>query len=141
MSAGASIFVHPAAGLIGEPWTPERNCWWLVREYFARCRGLALPELADLGAALRASRWRRADDAPRADDIVLMRAPLDARHVGVMLAADARLWVLHCDGGPLPGGARCWGGVVWQPQELLIGAGYRDFEFWRLGDAAEAGAA
>lgn len=138
MSALPPIALHPAAGLIGEPWTPERNCWWLVREYFARCRGLALPELYELGAAVRASAWRRADDAPRADDIVLMRTWLASRHVGVMLAADERLWVLHCDGGPLPGSARCWGGVVWQPLEMLIGAGYGGFEFWRLGGEAEA---
>lgn len=134
MSAQANT-PHPAAALIGERWTPEHNCWWLVREYFARCRALALPEIDALAAGVRASGWRPVQGIPQADDIVLMRAPEGTRHVGVMLAADARLWVLHSDGGMVRATHqdwRCWGGVVWQPIALLIGAGYRDFEFWRF---------
>lgn len=126
---------NAAAALIGHPWTPETNCWWLVREYFARCRGIALPDLAGLGRGVRATGWRPVVCGSHgADDIILMRGPSGARHVGVMLAADARLAVLHCDGGlcTTPRGTTApWGGVVWQPLADLAASGYRDFEFWR----------
>ncbi len=99
-----------AAGLIGHPWLPERNCWWLVREWFKRLGGPELPEV-DVGddspdnvaAIVRvcsAGGLRPVRGEPRALDIALVRNPASGRrHVGVLLVADGRLQMLHSEGG------------------------------------------
>lgn len=131
--------MHWAHRLIGTPWTPEHNCWWLVRHYFAARHGVQLPALA-IGAAgnaaallraARASGWQLVarNGEPQEDDVVLMRGPRGRRHAGVIIRADGRAGVLHSDGALCQGVPR--GHVVFQPLADAAADGYRQFEFWR----------
>lgn len=135
--------MHWAHALIGTPWTPERNCWWLVCHYFDARHGVQMPALA-IGAeanalsdsnvaallqAAQASGWRPATGAPREDDVVLMRGPLGGRHVGVMVAANGIVGVLHSDGLLTPRGPR--GHVVFQTLAEAMADGYGAHEVWR----------
>lgn len=135
MTTPAMHWAHP---LIGTPWTPERNCWWLVCHYFAARHGVQMPALAiggdDNAAAIlraaQASGWRPAQGgSPQEDDVVLMRGPLGGRHIGVIVEADGLVGVLHSDGCLTPRGPR--GGVVFQSLAAAAADGYRAFEFWR----------
>lgn len=132
--------MHWAHPLIGTPWTPERNCWWLVCRYFAGRHGVQMPALAiggdpgedNVAAILRAAQasgWRPARGAAREDDVVLMRGPLGRRHVGVMVEADGLVGVLHSDGSMTPHGPR--GQVVFQSLAQATADGYGEHEFWR----------
>ena len=133
--------LHWAAPLVGVPWSLERNCWWLVREFFAQRYGIVMPDVivadevwprVDNAAAIRlgamASGWRPVQGEPQADDVVLMQGPA-GRHVGVMLQADGRLGVLHNDGCMTERGPR--GSVVFQSLAEATDGGYGAFEFWR----------
>ena len=133
---------HWAASLIGEAWTPVHNCWWLVEHYFRERHGVAMPRvevgslsgqvLDNVGSikqAAQASGWRPVAAKPRADDVLLMRGPMQRRHVGVMVEADGRLGLLHSDGCMTAHGPR--GGVVWQTLAEATADGYGTFEVWR----------
>ena len=102
---------HWSAHLIGERWTPERNCWWLVRQFFAIRCGLDMPhvEVCDFSdanldnvAAIKRtaslSGWRRVAGEPQVDDVLVMTSPFHRRHVGVVIFADRRLRLLHNEG-------------------------------------------
>jgi hypothetical protein len=102
---------HWAAHLIGEPWTPARNCWWLVRQFFALRCGLDMPQVvvgdtedhaAENVAAIKhtasLSGWRRIEGEPQVDDVLVMTSPFHRRHVGVVIYADRALRLLHSDG-------------------------------------------
>lgn len=123
---------HWAASLIGQSWTPERNCWWLVRHVFREQLGIDMPivdvegvdtpeNVAAIKRASATSGWRPAGGALQAWDIVLMRGPT-GRHVGVMVVANGRLGLLH-NVEDL--------GVCWQTLEEVQRMGYSHFEPWR----------
>lgn len=123
---------HWASPLVGEPWTPQRNCWWLVREVFRRRHGLSMPEhAAGVPALLEAARgngWARAEGEPRPDDVVVMAGPT-GRHVGVLVEANGGMLLMHSNGhmtdrGPV-------GAVVLQSLQDAASGGYEDFELWR----------
>ena len=68
------------------------------------------------------SGWRPcADPMPCEHDIILMDG-VDGRHVGVMVAANGALLVLHCLDRV---------GVCVQPLSDLSRMGFHGFEFWR----------
>jgi len=100
---------HWATDLIGIQWSPERNCWWLVREAFRIRWGVELPHLgvgdlqaADSVAAIKtaatAAGIRPADGPAEEGDVVLCRDAIGKRHVGVMIEWRGKLELLHSDG-------------------------------------------
>lgn len=131
---------HWAAKYIGTPWSPEKNCWWLVREVFRERWGVEMPSIGvgDLQAAdnvavikeaASRSGWRPADGKPEDGDILLCRDITGKRHIGVMVQDGGRLLLLHNDGhmgskGPV-------GSVVAQP--LRDAEGLSEVELWRRG--------
>lgn len=137
---------HWATGLIGLPYLeggagPEAfDCWGLVRYVFETVHGIKMPVI-EVGTHLEAtpenarmirhaaevSGWRPTDERlPQVDDIVIMTG-LEGRHVGVMVAANGGLLILHCLEGA---------GVCAQPLSDLSLFGFRDIEFWRREKAA-----
>lgn len=123
---------HWACALIGQQWTPQRNCWWLVRHVFREQLGIDLPivdvEQSDapenVGAIKRASAasgWRPAGGDPQEWDVLLMRGPL-GRHVGVLVNANGRLGLLHNTEDA---------GVCWQPLDDVQRLGFTQMELWR----------
>ena len=123
---------HWASDLIGQPWTHERNCWWLVRHVFKTQLDIDMPVVnveqvdtpENVSAIKRASAtsgWRPASGALQEWDIVLMRGPM-GRHVGVMVAANGKLGLLHSIEGD---------GVCWHTMDEVQRMGYGNFEAWR----------
>ena len=122
---------HWALPLIGQPWTPERNCWWLVRHVFKEQMGIDLPLVqvggtddaaASIRAASQASGWRPCAAAdPREFDVVTMQGPL-GKHIGVMVNANGFIGLLHNLEDI---------GVTFQKLSEVQSIGYRNFEFWR----------
>lgn len=114
---------HWAHTYIGQAWTPERNCWWLVREAYRRCLDIELPVVPHwrtIRQLCRAHRMRRVHDLARQEfDIVIMRTPFNL-HAGLLIVANGRIGVLHS--------ARETG-VVFQPWlEAVAGT---EVELWR----------
>lgn len=124
---------HWASDLVGLRWTPEFNCWQLVRRVFLERFCIAMPEHAAgvlrLTTAAHESGWRPAAAPARADDIVLMRTLSKRRHVGVIVSVNRRTMVLHNDGCMMAAGPV--GQVVLTSLAALREQGCRDFEFWR----------
>jgi hypothetical protein len=134
---------HWAWPLIGQPWSPARNCWWLMREFFRMRHGLEMPVVAvgELGAgesenvaaiklAARSSGWRPVLGMPsREDDLVVMEDAYGRRHVGVAIQVDGRLLILHNAGSMGPAGPT--GGVVAQRLPELIDDGFKNMVVWR----------
>jgi hypothetical protein len=134
--------IHWAAHLVGEPWTPERNCWWLVCEFFRLRCGLAMPHVSvgdlsdhalDNVAAIKrtasSSGWRRIEGEPREDDVLVMTSPFHRRHVGVVVFADGALRMLHNEGRDTSRGPV--GCVVAQPIEDALRDVCGPVEIWR----------
>lgn len=133
--------MHWAAELIGLPYRRgahgphEFDCWGLVRHVFAQIHGIAMPviEVGPLAAdtpanvaaikhAAAVSGWAPSGaTTPAEHDIVLMNG-IDGRHVGVMVAANGTLALLHCLEGA---------GVCVQPLADLARSGFTGFVFWR----------
>jgi hypothetical protein len=129
---------HWAADLIGIPWSPDRNCWWLVREVYRLRFGVELPHLgigdlqaADSVAAIKAAAVaagiRPASGPAQEFDVVLCRDLTGKRHCGVMIEWRAKLQLLHSDGhmsnrGPV-------GSVIRQP--LAEASQLTNIELWR----------
>lgn len=123
--------MHWAAALIGKPWRsaargPQAfDCLglgdWCCRHHFDE----PLPSLE----SVHASRWSRAVDAPRENDVLLMRNKFGQRHVGWVTRANGRLGVLHADGHETEKGPV--GSVVFQTLADATSGGYHDFECWR----------
>lgn len=132
--------MHWAAKYIGLRWSPEHNCWWLVREIFRDRHGIDMPELgigelqvadnvAVIKQAASTSGWRRINDKPREDDVLLCRDVIGKRHVGWIVEAQGRIKLLHNDGhlttrGPV-------GSVVAQVLDEAIADGLTEIEIWR----------
>jgi hypothetical protein len=122
--------------LIGQPWSYERNCWWLVRHVFRTQYGIEMPEIniddpsADnvlaISKAAHVSGWRPAIGRPRDRDIVLLRTRSGTRHVGVMVRVGGSLRLLHCEGNA----GKTWPGVVWEHLDSVL-LRYDQPEFWR----------
>ena len=137
--------LHWAAALIGRPYCrgacgpDEFDCWGLVRYIFEQIHGIAMPVIAvgpaeadtpdNVAAIKRAaeiSGWRPSDDrGPAEHDIVLMSG-VDGRHVGVMVAANGTLLLLHCVEPQ---------GVCAQPLAEMQRAGFTGATFWRRSGA------
>jgi len=126
------VIMHWAKELIGQPHTPQRNCWWLVRHVFRTQLGIEMPHVdveqqdtpenvAAIKRASEASGWRPAAMPLQAWDIVLMQGPT-GRHVGVMVEANGRLGLLHNVEGM---------GVCFHTLEEVGRLGYSRFEPWR----------
>ncbi len=120
---------HWAAQFVGRPWTPEFNCWALVREVVALHWGHDLPPLAvgledsqfvPIMQAASVAGWRPADGPPRDGDIAVGRLLSGKRHVGVMIDTRKGLQMLHSDSSTTA--------AVVQP---LRETGLVEVEFWR----------
>ena len=131
-----------AAEQVGTPWTPDFNCWALVRKFFADRHGVTMPDVAigDLSdaaldnvsaikRAAMASGWRRIEGDARADDLVLMRTPSGRRHIGLCVGLGAQTYVLHNNGCMTAMGA-C-GMVEVESLDDLMRDGFSGFEAWR----------
>lgn len=131
-----------AASLIGLPWQegadgPDAfNCWGLVKHWVRQVHGMDLGqvEIAAAGCQHRAmaaavrTGWQQVNDAPHEHDIALLRNPSDGgRHVGVLLHANHRLGLLHCEGAP----GKPDPGVLWEPLADALQR-YTGLELWRL---------
>ncbi len=124
---------HWALPLIGQPWTEERNCWWLVRTVFREQLGIDLPLVnvrngipeeitAGIRESSRASGWRPTDSTnPQEFDVVLMQGPL-GKHIGVVIHANGHFGLLHNLEDV---------GVTFQKFSEVQAIGYRNFEHWR----------
>lgn len=122
--------------LIGQPWSRERNCWWLVRHVFSTQYGIDMPEVniddpsrdnvRAIHHAAHTSGWRPATGRPQDRDIVLLRTRSGDRHVGVMVRAGGSLRLLHCEGNA----GRSWPGIVWEQLDSVL-LRYDQPEFWR----------
>lgn len=146
----SAVTLHWAAAYLGKPWRSGARgpaayyCYGLLQALAMRRLAVALPEPAgDAATAERAEfgkvletaalqGWRRVDDAdaPRADDVVLMRHIVNGkRHCGYMVEADGALGVLHADGHQTEHGPV--GEVRFDSLPQATAGGYGDFEFWR----------
>ena len=122
--------------LIGQPWSHEHNCWWLVRHVFRTQYGIEMPEVniddasvdnvRSISLAAHVSGWRRADGRPQDRDIVLLRTRSGQRHVGVMVRMGTGLRLLHCEGNA----GTSWPGIVWEHLDSVL-LRYDQPEFWR----------
>ena len=130
---------HWASALIGQPWTPEHDCWYLVRKVFAERYGIKLPpvRVGDLGdvqnvAAIKQasqdSGWRPQEGEPADGDIVLMRGMDGARHVGVLVDTEHGLRLLHSVGHMT---ARGPSGSVVAQRLRDVEHEYTEIELWR----------
>lgn len=122
--------------LVGKDWTPERNCWWLVREAFQFLYSIDLPmvnvaedtpeNVAAIKHAAAVSGWRPVTGTPQNADVLLLWGTL-GRHIGMMLRLGDTLRVLHCEGGP----ASPRPGVLWEPLPMVLSR-FSKPECWRL---------
>lgn len=127
---------HWAFGLIGRPYVrgasgPDSfDCWGLVRHVFRERLNIEMPFVAvghegNLRAIRRAvavSGWEPVRGrSPKEWDIVTMRSPWGP-HVGVMVAANGRLLILHAIQGI---------GVCAQGLDELPIYGYQAVRLWR----------
>jgi len=115
--------MHWAHSYIGQAWTPERTCWWLVREVLrmhAQVFLPAVPQWQSLRRASRAYSMRRVlEGMPREWDICIMRTPFNL-HAGIVVVANGRIGVLH---------STAQTGVVWESWlEAIEGS---KVELWR----------
>lgn len=129
---------HWASQFIGRPWSPDFNCWALVREVFRVRWGVEMPpigvgdlqaadKVVEIKAAASKSGWRPADGPAQDGDILLCRDLTGKRHVGVIIEWRGRPMLLHNDGytsehGPV-------GSVVCQP--LVEATQLTSIELWR----------
>jgi hypothetical protein len=124
---------HWAYGLIGLPWSPEFNCWALMRHTFRERLQIELPEEAAgvliLTGAAHTTGLRPHAGLGQADDLVLMRMLDGRRHVGMLIHANGKLGVLHNDGHMTEGGPV--GCVGFSTLRELAQHGFGDFQFWR----------
>jgi len=140
----SAVQVHWAMRYINKPWKKnakgprEYSCWGLVQECCRVRMGCEMPDVATDGDedqfaaifdAVREGGWRQVRDAPREDDIVLMRNHYGERHCAYMVHNGRRLGVLHSDGHDTPGGPV--GSVVFQSLAEATAGGYSQHEFWR----------
>lgn len=131
---------HWAAKYIGERWSDEHNCWWLMRE---ACRvrwgdempdiGIGEVQVADNVTAIKraagSAGWRPVDGNAEEGDILLCRDAIGKRHVGMVIETQGKLRLLHSAGhmterGPV-------GSVVAERLEDAIAGGISDIELWR----------
>lgn len=146
---------HWASQLIGKPWEPGAagpdayDCWGLVCAVMACRVGLPMPSLewpvsgGDESTARQAMQQARADGwdrlhdgaAPALWDILFCRQPSGGRHVGVLIAVNGGLHVLHAGGGPSrvrPGaGFARWGAVRLDSIDDLRADGVHTISLWR----------
>lgn len=131
------------------------NCWGLVVHWHRELHGICMADIAiaveqadgqqlaaaghavpldqasqvqAIAAAARAGGWRRVPRAEPLDgDVALLRnGGTGGRHVGVVLWANARMCLLHCEGtnsNPMPG-------VLCEPLDGALRR-YTHLELWR----------
>lgn len=114
---------HWAADLIGLPYKAggrgprEFDCLGLVQHVVRLRLGVELPTVEQI----HGSRWRRAVDAPREMDVVLLWER-SGRHIGIFVQANGTLGLLH---------AGHQTGVVFQPLGEVLENGRGNSERWR----------
>lgn len=80
--------------LLGAPYSPERDCWWVVRYLFEAGRGVHLDAQADLNALVMQEVWFRGDARPLSavvqpwDALVINAAGPLADHAGIILDSE-----------------------------------------------------
>lgn len=85
---------HWAADLIGREYSPDFNCWALVREVVRRRTGFLMPEF-DAGIQRLSAGWERCPVPARELDLVVGWDIRKQRHVGIMVAFREGLQMLH----------------------------------------------
>lgn len=118
---------HWASALIGKPWKPSRNCWWLFRKAWLRRWGDELPEVpADeppgsvaIREVARIGRAHRVQGPAVDGDAVVMRTTVEL-HIGMAVQLGHHLGVLDTVQGA---------GVRWLPWSVAT-RGY-EIELWR----------
>lgn len=129
---------HWVASYIGRSWSPDFNCWALVRAVLLDRCGIEMPDLgvgdmqattsvAQIKAAAASSNWRQVDPPAQEMDVLLCRDLYGKRHVGIVIEWRGQMQLLHNDGhmstrGPV-------GSVHRQP--LVDLHQLRDVELWR----------
>lgn len=90
---------HWAAHLIGKPYQrgadgPDAfDCWGLVRYAFRTQHGIVLPVVSSM-TDVRRTGWAPVEGEPRAWDVLVTSGP-HGRHIGVVVAANGGLALLH----------------------------------------------
>ena len=80
--------------LLGRPYVPAEDCWWLVRHLFERGRGVHLDVEADLSALVLHEVWFRDDARPVRevvqpwDGVVFAVAGPLADHAGIVITPE-----------------------------------------------------
>ena len=134
-----SAATHWAAPLIGIPWSRgatgphQYDCWNLVRHVQRTHYGIEMPVLAighatnwtGIRAIINTTAWGRVE-MPAEGDLVTMKGAYGP-HVGVVIADDGGLTVLHCIGNE-----KNSGGVITTPLSDLADLGFGRVEIWRL---------
>lgn len=125
---------HWAAGYIGQPWTYERDCRWLVRqvqrEQFDRevpalLKPVPLTDWAKVREAAAQQGWRPVDTLAREGDILVVHSA-EGAHVGVFIQYGAVFGVLHAQGSiNKPGSVR------FDTLADLLCSGYARPQTWR----------
>lgn len=127
--------------LIGEPWTPQRNCWDLVQRVQREQFGREMPALDIGGQPTRAqwqvlrellsptTHWRPVPQPARAGDVLVVQGIAGA-HVGVFVDPKR---VLHKAGG-LEKDGKASGATCLQDLRDLLATGYSRPEIWRHRD-------
>lgn len=143
-----SAKLHWAYDLIDKPWCLDQrgpdgfSCWGLVVHCFDKQQGTLLPWVPVVNgskhAALEAERairsviksedWELVKPPLQGWDIITMRGPSGRRHVGLGVAANGGVYVLHCDGDVTPDG--CVGRVKLEPLAEVRSI-YKEVELWR----------
>lgn len=129
---------HWTEKYLGQPWTPEKNCYYWFRrvmeEQFGR-KGLppgeavSEKEITRLAArgfteeAVRGCGWERVEDEPREGDAVyLTQGKICNTHIGVVFFRGGKRFVLH---------ARKGAGVVVSDRHGLLLNCFRERGYWR----------
>lgn len=127
-----------AAEMIGTPWAPDHDCWWLARAALRILHGV---EILPMRGALRdedrieglrvsaaALGFVRQDQLPPPGGLVFMRDRLSARHAAVAVELGGQPLLLHSEGRMTPAGPS--GAVAAEPLSALLARGFHELEFW-----------
>lgn len=130
--------MHWSAAYVGQPWSPARNCWWLVQHIQLERWGRRMPTLEiagpftweqwrTLSELLRDSPWHRVQTTPIEGDVLVTRGA-SGPHVGVFIDRRRVLhnygWIDAEDGMPR-------GAIRVDLLADMLAGGYSRPEVWR----------
>lgn len=131
--------LHWSAAWVGQPWSPARNCWWLVQQLQRERWSREMPALQvgegvfgweqwrALSGLLRGTPWARVEGGALEGDVLVVRG-LAGPHVGVFIDRER---VLHNCGGVSPTTRQPFGSVRLEALPELLAGGYGRPEIWR----------